>query len=209
MGRSGSRAVSPDERLGMIEQAATEQFARQGYSTTTVDDIVNAAGLTKPMLYRHFESKRELYIHLVRRHRDELAAAPLSVYSRDVGNPQGQITSMIEVWLDHTRAHPDATRLLFMPMRDEPEVEEAQHEMYTLQRNTLVGLLRGLAPVELDDAHAEPMAEVTRTSLAAMALWWIDHPATPRQVLVTVLAGMVEGLLGIEHAHPQLTEIRR
>ncbi len=52
--------LTPSERRSLIEQAATRLFAQRGFAATTVDDIVHAAGFTKPMLYRHFESKQEL-----------------------------------------------------------------------------------------------------------------------------------------------------
>ena len=40
-------------------------FAEHGYSATTMDDIAEAAGVTKPLVYQHFESKRALYLELV------------------------------------------------------------------------------------------------------------------------------------------------
>ena len=36
-------------------------FARNGYHDTSMNDIADAAGVTKPVLYQHFDSKRELY----------------------------------------------------------------------------------------------------------------------------------------------------
>ena len=52
-----SRRLTASEHLPLIELAATRLFARRGFAATTVEDIVRAAGVTKPMLYRHFESK--------------------------------------------------------------------------------------------------------------------------------------------------------
>ena len=64
-----------------IEDVAVELFAEQGYAATTVDQIVAQAGISKPGLYRHFESKKDLYLTLLRRHREELAAAALAEIS--------------------------------------------------------------------------------------------------------------------------------
>lgn len=55
--------LSSPERRERIETADERLFARQGFDSTAVDDIVRAAGLTKPMLYRHFGSKQALWIH--------------------------------------------------------------------------------------------------------------------------------------------------
>ena len=43
-----------------LEQAAIELFAEQGYDATTVEQIAEAAGLTRSTLFRHFRDKREI-----------------------------------------------------------------------------------------------------------------------------------------------------
>lgn len=44
---------------------ATECFARKGYASTTVREIVEAAGVTKPTLYYYFRNKEGLYLELM------------------------------------------------------------------------------------------------------------------------------------------------
>jgi AcrR family transcriptional regulator len=202
MASSSTRRLAADERRRLIEQAAIELFARQGYGATTVEDIVRAAGVSKPMLYRHFESKQELCLSLLDRYRDELVGAPLEVFDPGAVDRRGQIASMIGAWLDHAVQHPDATRLLFTPIRGDADVERFQQELHARQRATQMALLREFAP-GLDEAEAEPAGEVIRTSLAAIALWWIDHPEAQRDVLVGVLLRMVEGLIGVSGGAPE------
>jgi AcrR family transcriptional regulator len=208
MGRTHPKTPSRDERLELIAQSATELFARRGYAATTVEDIVNRAGLTKPMLYRHFESKQELYTFLLWRHREELVGVPMSVYDPSGGDRHRQIVSMIEGWLEHTQSHPDATRLLFTPVRGDEVVEDAQREVHARQRETLADLAHGFAPTGLPPDQLQPVGEIIRTSLAAMALWWIDHPTTPRHALVDALARMVEGLIAIDETSTQPVEVK-
>jgi AcrR family transcriptional regulator len=195
MARSQSPRLSRPERRRLIEDAATQLFARRGYAATTVDEIVRAAGVTKPMLYQHFESKQELCIALLERHRDELIAAPLAVFDPGAGGRRSQLETMAAAWLEHARRHPDATRLLFTPITGDAEVERTQRELHARQRATQVALLREFAAA-LDEAEAEPMGEVVRSSLAALALWWFEHPEVPREVLVQVVVRLVEGLIG-------------
>jgi len=40
-------------------------FARQGYHSTSMNDVAQVAGVTKPVLYQHFASKRDLYLALL------------------------------------------------------------------------------------------------------------------------------------------------
>ena len=124
---SPRKRLPPAERARLLEDAATRIFAEQGYVATSVDDIVAAAGVTKPMLYRHFESKQELCIALLERYREELIAATLEAYAiepsrtrpqaSDPTRLEAQLSRMIDAWLAWVEAHPDATRLLFTPVR--------------------------------------------------------------------------------------------
>ena len=54
-----------------IAQTALELFAQKGYEAVSVSDIAGALGLTKGALYRHFESKEELWNALL----DEITGA--------------------------------------------------------------------------------------------------------------------------------------
>ena len=54
-----------EERRALILRAAGRAFARDGYAGTRLDDVAAAAGVTKPMVYRHFASKKALYMALL------------------------------------------------------------------------------------------------------------------------------------------------
>jgi len=47
-------------------EVATKLFARNGYEATTTAAIALAAGVTEPILYRHFKSKQELFVAIVK-----------------------------------------------------------------------------------------------------------------------------------------------
>jgi len=68
-----------DERRQQLLAVSCELFARTGFHDTSMDDIAEAAGVTKPVLYQHFPSKRALYGELLedtgRRLLDRLAEA--------------------------------------------------------------------------------------------------------------------------------------
>ena len=54
--------------------AALKLFTRRGYSATTVRELVEAAGATKPVLYYYFGSKEGLFLELMRTHFGRLEA---------------------------------------------------------------------------------------------------------------------------------------
>lgn len=53
--------LSANARREQLLEVALTTFAGSGYHETSMNDVAEAAGVTKPVLYQHFESKRELY----------------------------------------------------------------------------------------------------------------------------------------------------
>src|SRR5580693_9731097 len=60
-----TRRLTAEQRRQQLFSVALELFAERGYRATTMDDIALAAGVTKPLVYQHFSSKRDLYQELV------------------------------------------------------------------------------------------------------------------------------------------------
>ncbi len=52
------------DRKAAIVKAALPLFARQGFARTTTKDLARAAGVSEPLLYRHFPSKEALYLEI-------------------------------------------------------------------------------------------------------------------------------------------------
>lgn len=177
-----------------IEDAATRLFAERGYAATTVDDIAAAAGLSKPMLYRHFDSKKELHMALLERHRDELAAAALQPFLAGEREPIDRLPAMIDAWFVHAQQNPYVLRLLFRDTTGDRDVQALHVELQRRQRAADVALIREFAP-RIPEAELEPLGEVIRSSLTGLALWWLDHPEVPRDTLVAAMLRMVRGLL--------------
>jgi len=78
---TATRLPAPERRAAVLD-CACRVFSRGSYHGTTTAEIARAAGVTEPILYRHFESKRDLYLACldatwvdVRRLWDEAVAA--------------------------------------------------------------------------------------------------------------------------------------
>jgi AcrR family transcriptional regulator len=188
------RRLPAAERRGLIEDAAARLFARNGFAATTVEDIVAEAGVSKPMLYRHFESKKELQMRLLEHRRDELAAAALDSFVHGEGRPGQLLAAMTDAWFAHVEAHPDTCRVLFQDVSGDSEAQALQRELRRRQRAADVALLRELAP-QLPAAELEPLGEIIRSSLTGLALWWLEHPEVPRAVVVATMLRVTMGML--------------
>jgi len=191
--RATTTRLKGPQRRELLEGAAARLFAEQGYEATTVEQICRAAGVSKPMLYRHFESKQELARKLLERRRDELAAAPLDEFVRrpDVGS----LRAMTDSWFAHVEAHPDSCRFLFRDITGDAELAQLQQELRHWQRSADVALLRELAP-GIPEHELEPLGEAIRSTLYGVALWWLDHESVPRSTVVDAIFRLTSGLTG-------------
>jgi AcrR family transcriptional regulator len=54
-----------DQRRAQLLEAANDVFTTKGYHASAMDDIAEAAGVSKPVLYQHFGSKLDLYLALL------------------------------------------------------------------------------------------------------------------------------------------------
>src|SRR5690348_12114409 len=59
------RLKAPQRREQLMD-VATKLIARNGYEATTTAAIAQAAGITEPILYRHFKSKQDLFVAIVK-----------------------------------------------------------------------------------------------------------------------------------------------
>ena len=62
-------------RREQLIESAMEVFASRGFHETSMNDVALAAGVTKPVLYQHFDSKRDLYLALIDEAGSRLLAA--------------------------------------------------------------------------------------------------------------------------------------
>ena len=64
IGNRGTRLPRDQRRVQLLD-AANEVFTSKGYHAAAMDDIADAAGVSKPVLYQHFPSKLDLYLALL------------------------------------------------------------------------------------------------------------------------------------------------
>ncbi len=59
-----TRLPAPARREQILD-VSVQVFARRGFHSTSMNDVAEAAGVTKPVLYQHFDSKQDLYLALL------------------------------------------------------------------------------------------------------------------------------------------------
>ena len=179
-----TRRLPPDRRRALILREAGTLFARDGYAATRLDDIAAAAGVTKPVVYRHFASKQALYLALLERHEADL---PGFLAGADPGDPAA-VVAVIGRWLDYVRENQHAWVMLFRDSTGDAAIQAVRRRVSARARETMAGFVAaaGIVPPDQIDATAEML----RSGLAGLALWWIDHPDAPKADVVATAVRM-------------------
>lgn len=177
------------ERRAVILRVAGPLFARDGYAGTRLDDIAAAAGVTKPILYRHFDSKKALYVALLDKHEADLP----TFFERVAGvapdlAPDALVRLILEHWLDYVRENQHAWAMLFRDASGDDELRDRRLEVSARAREVMAGFVTAVGGARVPAEQVEPTAELLTSGLAGLALWWIDHPEVPKQTVVDVAA---------------------
>lgn len=99
-------------RRRQLLDVALEEFAARGFHQTSMDDVAEAAGVTKPVLYQHFQSKRELYLELL----DDVGAqlrSAIAEATSSAGGPRQQVEAGFAAYFRFVAEKESAFRLLF------------------------------------------------------------------------------------------------
>ena len=97
------------QNQAVILKAALEVFSAYGYRGTTVDQIADRAGLSKPNLLYYFKRKEDIYVAVLEHTLDEWLK-PLRKLDVN-GDPLAELTRYISEKLDMSFANPSASRL--------------------------------------------------------------------------------------------------
>lgn len=183
---AAKQRIPAAERRALILREAGRLFARRGYAGTRLEDIAAAAQVTKPMVYRHFESKKALYAALLVKHRDDL---PTFV---EDGEP---LSAILEHWLTYVRENSHAWVMLFRDYSGDDEIRALRRDVNLRAREVLASFVAERAGDSLPPDQVEPTAELLTSGLAGLALWWIDYPDTPMEVVAAVAERISGGAL--------------
>jgi AcrR family transcriptional regulator len=154
MQTASSRRLTAQERRQQLFAVALELFAKRGYRATTMDDIAEAAGVTKPLLYQHFSSKRALYLELV----DSIAQNLLTAINHAVleaDGPRQQVELGFAAYFGLVVSHEAEFRLLYG--RDHADDEELGRALRTVE-DAIAEAIDPLIAAGLDPDHRRLLA---------------------------------------------------
>lgn len=109
------------ERKRQLLAVARQVLAKNGYHETTMSEIAAAAGVTKPVLYQHYRSKRDLYRHVLEDIGVRLESTVIQA-AVDTSSPRERAEAGIRAYAEFVEEDLDGFRLLFSGAnRQDPE----------------------------------------------------------------------------------------
>ncbi|MFR9729569.1 TetR/AcrR family transcriptional regulator [Saccharopolyspora sp. MS10] len=164
------------ERERQILAVAEHVFATRGYQATSMDDIAQGVGLSKPMLYEYFGSKEGLLLACVERARRELLDATTAAAEGAAGSPDRLLHDCILAFFRFADDHAQAWALLrteaAIPVATVNTALEATREQQT---GFTARLLETSRP-DLDQLQLEAFAESIIGACERLAYWREKRP---------------------------------
>jgi AcrR family transcriptional regulator len=146
--------LSAEERRAQLLELALESFAANGFHDTSMSEIAERAGVTKPVLYQHFDSKRHLYLELLNEVGGRLREA-IAKAVRDATSPRDQTELGMVAYFKWVANDRDAFRLLFGgASRQDAEFLGAVAEAESL----IAEAVKELINAGLDEQHRRVLA---------------------------------------------------
>lgn len=169
-----------DKKIWIL-RAATRLFANRGYTGTTVREIVEMAGVTKPTLYYYFKNKEDVFINLM-----DLAMETLSsIVAQSIAKPgdmRARLTNLFTSVYEILRANTDFLRFMnctfFGPPGATPPYDLSP--VNDCLKNAIQGVLRdGIAEGELAEVKSRPIVLLLMGLMRYMEEILVSDPVNP------------------------------
>jgi AcrR family transcriptional regulator len=182
--RDSERAKKRERRREELLDVADQVVQSRGPGVS-MDEIASEAGITKPVLYRHFGDKDGLYEALTERYIAELVEAlKPAVVSPE---PRLRLAATIDAYLYYVEREPARYRFLLHAgeqPRTAPLLDEFRRRHIAECAFTAVENLRSAG---LDPGFAEPWAQCVNGMVRAAGTSWLANRSLPREKLVQYL----------------------
>jgi AcrR family transcriptional regulator len=175
------------DRREAILEAARSAFAEGGFHQTSLDAVAERAGVSKALIYEHFDSKRELYIAMLEAHVGELVERISGAVSA-ASEPEERMLAGLEAFFGFVEERRGAWRIMFRNPSD-PDVAIWMERLRDGVAGVVVALMSEEAAEAFPDAPEreriiQMVAQQLVGAMQSLADWWDLHPEIPREEVI-------------------------
>lgn len=169
------RARRKDARPQELLAAALDLFVEFGYAATRLDDVAQAAGVSKGTLYLYFSSKEELFKAVVRENVGPLLGEAEHLIAQFEGNTQDLFRLVMRSWwhkMGETKLS-GLPKLMMAEAANFPELARFYQEEIIVRGEQLVAsiLARGMQLGEIRSVDLEIHARLLTAPIIMMMIW--------------------------------------
>lgn len=197
---AGTKGVARADREAQILAVACRVFGEKGFAATSVADVAEAAGISKPLIYNYFGSKEGLYAVCIR-HAAALLVAEIerTAASGTVGLARAVVT--LDGMFRALAPHPWMWHLVFDPTapRDgEIAAILAEHEsrIFAFGTEGVSELLDLAGNDDREDMLA--MRAVWENVFRTLVTWWLENPGVSPEEMTQRCIRLFSAVFGLE-----------
>lgn len=183
---------SPERRQELLD-AADRVIRREG-PEASMAAIAAEAGITKPILYRHFGDKSGLYQALAERHTRIVIDLLRPEFAKAMADPRVRARATISAYLDTISANPNLYRFLFHRASAEDSRTHTQMAAIVRSVGEELGAVLGEGGVA-DPLRAQVLGHAFVGMVQAIGDWWLENPRLDRATVVDSLVDVIAGAL--------------
>lgn len=193
---------SAEERRIQIIRAATTVFARSNYRLAGTADIAREVGISEPAIYKHFPSKKALFLRILKDCRESMLGVWQQVVDSEEQDSVSALRRMVRVFVEVLRAHPDEVKIQFQALAesDDPDIARQLRENNEAYVRFLAQLIdraksESVVPAEVDPYVTGWLINSIGITLSLVRLLDFDKNIGERRV-VEAIDGYLDWLTG-------------
>jgi len=198
-GRGPRKQAAPRRKLLMSEilDRAMQLFAERGYEGTTLQDVADAVGLSRPNLYNYVRSKEELLVAMVEATSQEAAQTLRAVRERVDLDPVEKLRTLVRILVIQRAEHPAQFRTLDRSEQSLPaEIAERHHASRRAVLREITAVLDEGVTAGIFRSLDSRIAALSIIGMCNWVAWWF-HPGgkDTADAVTAQLADMAVGAL--------------
>jgi AcrR family transcriptional regulator len=191
--------MTGQERRAQLLDVGRRLFAERGYEATSIEEIANRAGVSKPVVYEHFGGKVGLYAVVVDRATQRLLTRITESLVGD--NPHVLLQQAADALLSYIEEEPDGFRIL---VRDSPVAQSSGTFASLIGdiANQVEHLLAAEFKARGYDTELAPLYSQALVGMVALVgQWWLDARRPSRELVAAHLVNLAWN--GLRHLDPK------
>lgn len=189
------RRLTRDERREHLLARASAIFGEFGYHNVSMDDVAEAAGISKALLYQHFSSKDDLYLAVLRVH--QLAVREVIALGADsTATPADRLWRGLLAFFEFVERNRSAWGVLYRDsVAIEGKITRGIHSMRTeIAERIAVMIEQAIRESDLPPealTRVSPIAHALVGTAEALADYWLEHPEETKMTLALTAMNLV------------------